>query len=248
MPTTILRDGTAVGIVGEERGVAFNMQGNKNVELQKKHPKLYVKLNPASAKKWYADREKNWPLECASSECLEIHRSGAKGHAKEGAHVMIGNASSNDVYIIPTCHRCNVNVLEFSYSGVRPWLLVRLTDAERSIIDACNAKPKKRSKLARAKDFVAAKIKVGGVRAGQAVSNAYEKTKSKVTRKKKKSPTPVAEPGGENDAATTTIQPQPRRTQCGSRDTIDGEPCTKGVGCSIDHAKLREKRERKAAK
>jgi hypothetical protein len=248
----ILRDGTAVDIAGPSSGVAYNMQGNKSGALQKDHAKLYVKLNPASAKKWFEGRAKHWPQECTAVECLELKRSGRRGTARDGAHVMLDSPASNDVYIIPTCRMCNVNVIEFRYEGVAPLMLVRLTDSERTIIETCKNTPKKRTKAGRAKDFVVRKINVGGARVQRAAASTYEKGKAALTRKKKHTAhdAPSRDERGETDDVDTTIHQKattPEKT-CGSTDTVDEKPCKNSINCSIDHAKMREDRERKKAR
>jgi len=161
------------------RGLAFNVQANKAKELKAADPKLYKKLNPDSAKKWYT-KQREWPAMCTVKPCNNITASETNEvEAEHGAHVFL-EGDPYSVYILPTCRTCNTKVIELEYIGF-PLLYCVLTDKELKTLSEAHArslqsgaskeKPRRSARIAAKMKAAAKKIKAaatGKKKAGRA--------------------------------------------------------------------------------
>lgn len=105
------------------RGTAVNIQGNKTAELARSAPAVYRKLDvKPSAKEWYTKKQGlEWPVMCVAKNCKNL--------ATDGAHVFLVEREPHEVFIVGTCHACNVNRKVFEYIGT-PALLCELTQTQ----------------------------------------------------------------------------------------------------------------------
>lgn len=197
----------SIAKAGPLKGIAQNLQANESKELKNANYELWRKLKPTTtAKRWYTNQGE-WPKKCTVTNCP------TGKDARDGAHVFIEGQGENHVFILPTCHSCNVNVIEIPYEGV-PYLLCVLTTREREELDAAHeesvSKKKSRSKHSTWEKFKAA-------------------VKKKVTRKKA-APPPTQEEEYDVEDTSTYVRV---KEICGSTNTKTGDPCRNGPGCSI---------------
>lgn len=162
-----------------QKGVAYNVQGNKTARLKEVAPELYKKLNPpGSAKAWYIKQKgAPWPACCIVNPCNNIiaEQEGKAADCSDGAHVFL-NGDEYSVFVIPVCRSCNVKVISLNYTG-HPKLLCVLSDEELSILNAAHeysvdvgksrVKPHTRSERAAAKKKTVERLEARDAKAAE---------------------------------------------------------------------------------
>jgi hypothetical protein len=254
--------------LGPPSGTAYNLQGNESEELKREN-ELYKKLKPAgkTAKAVYVKKVGYFPKKCSSTQCIDerayLSRT-VKSSATDGAHVLLETSESCDVYIIPTCHRCNTEILRFDYSMQEgaPLFLCTLTEIEckqladlhrtsvkngKSRVKVLNAELYWAKQAEKSKKTLAEKTKKVAAKLKDAV---HRTKKNPVSTEEAFITTAAAVVGGDTDDVDRvhTVREGDVEGKCNSRDTVSGKPCKNGVGCSIDHASRRKDREQNEKK